>query len=818
MDTGNEGSDKNGGAATKSHVCKHEGCGKRFTRLEHLNRHALNHKAGDATCPRCRAHFKRPDLLARHMERHKKRDEETGGNGTLNTRKRAWKADDGSVVPKRPTTQQPSAEPVQDPEHIHQPFTGNPEGPISPPISHQSSEIPSSLQSQEPYQHIDFGLPKDASLGFSDASFDGTNFQLAGNFGDEFCNPSFPPVYQAAQTSTGIPYDEVFQPDTASSFNMPYTTATNYNWLFDLENNLNMGDAELVHPDQQQQLLPPPQPDMHPQEQMVNLDPRIATSSGHTVPSPSQTSRSSQQMSFGSFSTGILSHSQDAVGTNPSPVPSGRSETRSGTNKFTPSSAINPIVELIEPERPLASLYPTTSLPCIDECTRGELLDLIESLRPYSPAEEPVTRDNKLLSLSALQGYLDLFFTRFNTAYPLIHQPTFVASNTEPLYLLSMLLLGATYSEKSAHQLAVCIHDVMRPGIFAHAAFSAEPELWVLKTILLVECFGKSRAGQRQHNMSHLFHGLLINLIRRSDCQTVQPVGPNEADNAADDLEVAWLRWAEAEEKKRLALLCFLWDTQHAVLFCQSLCMSSFELRLPLPSSQALWEARTASEWKSHGANYTPEPQFLTTLKSFLTPSSSRPPHLNSLSRILILHGLMSIYWDMQRRDQTSLGVIPGQNDNGIGTWRDRIARAYDLWKADFDAHCKALSAAHYEPGPASGDLATRDARRELAVFTTSYNAVYHASQVLLNADFLDLQIYAGARHILGRPVQRSDFVRSERVVKQWATMTLQTCALAPQPRPRGMRLPCWLTHPKTWRTSTHWAYSMSPGVCIWPP
>lgn len=53
--------------------------------------------------------------------------------------------------------------------------------------------------------------------------------------------------------------------------------------------------------------------------------------------------------------------------------------------------------------------------------------------------------------------------------------------------------------------------------------------------------------------MSHLFHGLLINLIRRSDCQTVQPVGPSPADDTADDLEVAWFRWAEAEEKKRCA-------------------------------------------------------------------------------------------------------------------------------------------------------------------------------------------------------------------------------------------------------------------------
>lgn len=199
--------------------------------------------------------------------------------------------------------------------------------------------------------------------------------------------------------------------------------------------------------------------------------------------------------------------------------------------------------------------------------------------------------------------------------------------------------------------------------------------------------------------------------------------------------------------------------------------MSAFELRLPLPSSQTLWEARTASEWKSHGATYTPEPQFLTTLKSFLTSSSPRATRLNLLSRVLILHGLMSIHWDMQRRDETSLGVIPGQNDSGTGTWRDRIARAYDLWKADFDAYCATLSAAHYEERPEGGDLAMKDARRQLAVFTTSYNAVYHAAQVLLNADFLDLQIYAGARHILGRPVQRRDFVRSERVVKQWAAI-----------------------------------------------
>lgn len=45
--------------------------------------------------------------------------------------------------------------------------------------------------------------------------------------------------------------------------------------------------------------------------------------------------------------------------------------------------------------------------------------------------------------------------------------------------------------------------------------------------------------------------------------------------------------------------------------------------------------------------------------------------------------------------------------------------------------------------------------------------------------DFLDVQIYAGARHILGRPVQQQDYIRSSRVVKRWATNDSQRAAVA---------------------------------------
>ena len=51
----------------KKFVCETVGCGRGFTRAEHLQRHLLNHSTGAYTCNRCRAHFKRRDLLGKKL-------------------------------------------------------------------------------------------------------------------------------------------------------------------------------------------------------------------------------------------------------------------------------------------------------------------------------------------------------------------------------------------------------------------------------------------------------------------------------------------------------------------------------------------------------------------------------------------------------------------------------------------------------------------------------------------------------------------------------------------------------------------------------
>ncbi|RKF59641.1 putative krueppel c2h2-type zinc finger protein [Erysiphe neolycopersici] len=87
----------------KKFACSFSGCGKCFSRSEHLQRHALNHKDGDNTCLRCMTHFRRRDLLDRHMARHKEKDDKAGGEGLgfLATRKKLYRNAEGKIVNAR---------------------------------------------------------------------------------------------------------------------------------------------------------------------------------------------------------------------------------------------------------------------------------------------------------------------------------------------------------------------------------------------------------------------------------------------------------------------------------------------------------------------------------------------------------------------------------------------------------------------------------------------------------------------------------------------------------------------------------------------
>jgi hypothetical protein len=208
---------------------------------------------------------------------------------------------------------------------------------------------------------------------------------------------------------------------------------------------------------------------------------------------------------------------------------------------------------------------------------------------------------------------------------------------------------------------------------------------------------------------------------------------------------------------RRLALISFMWDTQHAIFFAQILCMNASELKVTLPWDTAVWEAETAEEWwEWTRASPAPQP-YLTILQMYTDPhGSSAPRHLNVLSRVLILHGLMSLSWDFRRRDQTALKNVTttpavASSSSSSSRWQSKISACYTRWKVDFDRYTKEVLASL--PPTASAQRFLR--------FTVAHSAVYHTAQILLEVEIADLQIHAGARHILGRPVSELDRRRS---------------------------------------------------------
>lgn len=196
--------------------------------------------------------------------------------------------------------------------------------------------------------------------------------------------------------------------------------------------------------------------------------------------------------------------------------------------------------------------------------------------------------------------------------------------------------------------------------------------------------------------------------------------------------------------------------------------MNAAELKLSMPWDSTLWEADTAEEWHATNSRVQSYPSYLSVLKSYINPGpGSRTPKLNGLSRVLMLHGLMSVAWDLNRRDQTSLGITV---TGGGESWQSRIARSYDTWKADFDNYTKETPLYFDETAPE---------KEEFQKFCTANLAIYHAAHIILHVEIIDLQIYAGASHIIGRPVTKADRDRSRQRIERWAKRGSMSAAKA---------------------------------------
>lgn len=146
----------------------------------------------------------------------------------------------------------------------------------------------------------------------------------------------------------------------------------------------------------------------------------------------------------------------------------------------------------------------------LTERKRGEVLGLINDMRPVYPNGTLIDESTANLSLSQMQDYLDRFMSNFNSCYPMIHSASLEVLDADPLFLLSMMMLGATYSTKEDHQLSVCIYDAITPYVMGSLVGIEVPDLSILQALMILECYGMYRAGAYQRENAILMHTFLF--------------------------------------------------------------------------------------------------------------------------------------------------------------------------------------------------------------------------------------------------------------------------------------------------------------------
>ncbi|KAK9429130.1 fungal-specific transcription factor domain-containing protein [Lipomyces doorenjongii] len=498
---------------------------------------------------------------------------------------------------------------------------------------------------------------------------------------------------------------------------------------------------------------------------------------------------------------------------------------------------------------PLLRSMPEPSRPKKDDKDISEEVHakMIEVLKPIPE----IAIDNPYFSLSAMKEYLNLYWIHFDPLYPILHRATFDPTVVEPALLIAIVTIGMAYSsDREASNLAIVIHRKFRNIVFLMIEDQPQVQLWVHQTLLLTNYFDKMLGSTVQYDMSQFFHGTNIALMHFSGYLKGLTEPPVVETNDSVFADHQWKKWIEFETTKRTAFFAFICDTQHATLFRHSPILSAFEVRLELPSTDACWVAGDGVEfyhmhreqtnvaaagmmkWRSSEAaakadennivgptiggstQETVWPVFLHSLKRLIRLSRDDQTEFqlasfSQFSCLILLHGLLSICWDMQWRGLLDMGIVSKRR---MTEFKKRLESSFANWKSYFDyqlsksnlpsitstvmigSHSLQTSSAtpgnHHEESngldttilvrqqalqqtqghsPLSSVLGSMNDYNNNSPMLCSNWAMFQLGLLALHVDTMNLRINAGSPNVLGRKIRLVDRENANKAVHQWA-------------------------------------------------
>lgn len=793
----------------KKFECPHEGCGKSYSRAEHLYRHQLNHNPKTIyTCKfrDCNRTFVRLDLCNRHMDRHVAKGSALSRKDSINSHPgaidgvRSPYPVPGSTSPEvnRPATGYSNGRGG----HL-QPANGSPYSPITATTATTPTGyahgLPPNGVGVEGYAHHDVGYGPSPDPRHPHPSPSGpprstvhTNVAPYGVMSPASAQPG---GYQTQPTNT--PQSAPAMSYVAQSNFTPFTLPpSDFSATSSAGATREPGPAyadpshqasgEMMLLDQMAAQTTMP---VFGTDGVLNKSPYISipedfvaylfnTTGPDGSPTVGRVMSQGQHSNYGDYGSQYNMPYYGADGVSLGYFPP--------SNQPQQVMSVTSIIDQSLPESLLS------------EEKSQELFDFIKE-RFHENKHAPVERrrdnllegdrsdDDHMLSRKMMQAYIGSYWLHFSDQVPILHKPTFSPERTANLLLIAVMAIGASCLDKkhgpevlrAGAELSNFLAWGLRWEIFMDTNFRPPAKLWIFQTLLLLELYEKMYSTRELHERAHIHHATTITLMRRGRAligKSALDSPPNDkhgmngsrhsSTSVAHTPDEWWNHWITNETTRRAAFAAFLVDSIHATMFGHSTVMVAHEMRLPLPCDDSLWKATSGAEIGRIEANLMSNGikpiSFLEGLKRTL---GGQQVQTNSFGRQILMAGLLSVSWHMNQRDLqvSSLGGGVSQALGGRDKWRSTLTRAFDSWKADFD---KSLQRAETLTDPYSYE---NRSKKDNIVFE-SRTVLHHLAHMAMHVDIVDCQIFARAKRLLGRAIGTQDLNSAQRRMKDnWA-------------------------------------------------
>ncbi|TEA20847.1 Respiration factor 2 [Colletotrichum sidae] len=330
----------------------------------------------------------------------------------------------------------------------------------------------------------------------------------------------------------------------------------------------------------------------------------------------------------------------------------------------------------------------------------------------FYPPGSPITDDsagfNLYFSAENIRDFLEKY-THFHVHFPIIHTPTFRILESYTGLLAGMCCMGACYSDRLSPDHVRDMMNFLKTALVRDVPFLAntigqhqhgtlggvpsnncQRELEELQAVMLLQILLIwNGTPQHRDNAREIFPAMAdqARKLRLMEVSTsLPPISPLHQNNftpqSFDVSTFNWGVWVEQEKRIRLMHIIFLCNSALELYFNVQSRLDSFEMRIPLPSDDAAWDARTerdcaaalglygvelVQEKNPNGTKRSKQPEMDLALRALLhTSYEIQPGCTNLYGKFILIHAILSI---IRRAQMDGSTVVKGYATPPMSDW-----------------------------------------------------------------------------------------------------------------------------------------------------